>query len=239
MDTITLEENQIEDGQRLLDQLSWENVPIRAACWVKPWDQDRWSLYIATPLVEENGITEAYREMLRVLRSLGNLWISDSDIKLIGDKHSITREVLKQQQRFPGRTLMRSRLLGDLSIEDAYVYPPILGRDPTAAELRRVKKEVEQIARPEDVLLTEQREKKFRIQIISSGGSVEEAEQWIKRKRPQSPPQPPIRAGTVVKTWVIAYWGNNPEDDPNPLLLVEAPDGTRGLVLKNDTEPAQ
>ena len=47
MDTIALVDNQIDDGQRLLDGLSEEGIVVRAACWVKPAEEDRWSMYIA------------------------------------------------------------------------------------------------------------------------------------------------------------------------------------------------
>ena len=73
VDTITLVAEQIDDGQRLIDRLSRENLPVRSACWVKPIEQDRWSLYLATPLVDEKGSTSAYGEVYRVLRSLGNV----------------------------------------------------------------------------------------------------------------------------------------------------------------------
>jgi hypothetical protein len=73
MDTVTLVEAQIEDGQRLLDRLVEEGLVVRAACWVKPVEEDRWSLYIATPVVDEKGAAPAYRQVYRVLRSLGCL----------------------------------------------------------------------------------------------------------------------------------------------------------------------
>ena len=83
MDTVTLVETQIDDGQRLLDQLSDKDFVVKAACWVKPVEEDRWSLYLATPTVDEKGAAAAYRQVFGVLRSLGDAWITDSDIKLV------------------------------------------------------------------------------------------------------------------------------------------------------------
>jgi len=40
----------------------------------------------------------------------------------------------------------------------------------------------------------------------------------------------------VVKTWVAAHWGDKPAHDPNPVLQVEAPDGSQGLVFMDDTD---
>jgi len=62
------------------------------------------------------------------------------------------------------------------------------------------------------------------------------AEYWVRKRREQQ--KPPIPAGTVVSAEVAAWWGDKPEDDPNPLLRVEAPDGAQGLTLRENTEPA-
>jgi hypothetical protein len=238
MDTIMLVAEQIDEGQSLLARLARENIPIRAAGWVKPAEEDRWSLYLATPLVEGKGPTGAYREILRVIRQLGLHCLADSAVKLIGENHPIANELLDLLRRNSGRTAIRSRrpLLGGLPVDEVYVYPPTLGAAALALGQRRLKKPVEQLVRTEDVLLT-QEEKALRSQILASGVSLEDAEIGVRLKRPGPQPRPPIPAGTVVKSWVTAYWGDKPEDDPNPLLMVETPDGARGLVLKNDTEP--
>ena len=55
MDQVALVENQIDDGRRLLDQLAADGVVVRAACWVKPAEEDWWSLDLATPVIEEKG----------------------------------------------------------------------------------------------------------------------------------------------------------------------------------------
>ena len=102
MDTITLVDELIDDGRRLIDRLVQENIPVVMASWVKPVEEDRWSLYIATPLLDEKGATRAYREVYRVLRSLGNPWVTDSDISLVGQDDPITRDVLAIKRRFQG-----------------------------------------------------------------------------------------------------------------------------------------
>jgi hypothetical protein len=96
------------------------------ASWVKPVEEDRWSLYIATPLLDEKGAMRAYREVYRVLRSMGNPWVTDSDISLVGHDDPITRDLLDIKKRYPGRLPTRSRRpqLGSLAVEETYVYPP-------------------------------------------------------------------------------------------------------------------
>jgi hypothetical protein len=126
MDTVTLVENQIDDGQRLLTRLAEEGVDVRAACWGKPFDKHRWSLYIATPAVDEKGLLRAYGPVLRILRSLGDVSITDSDINLIGAKHPMAEAALAFR-RFPHKhpmpyppTPSESSLLGGIPLEGVY-----------------------------------------------------------------------------------------------------------------------
>ena len=134
MDTISLVENQITDGEQLLDRLTDDGVVIRAAYWVKPSEEDRWYLYIATPLVDQTGSATAYRKAFQVYRTLENPWITDSDIKLVGESHPTTKEVCDLLARHPGRTATRSRrpFLGGMPIEEVYIYPPVQAVDRRA-----------------------------------------------------------------------------------------------------------
>jgi hypothetical protein len=125
MDTVTLVENKIDEGQRLLDRLVEKGIVVRAACWLKPVEEDRWSLYIATPSVDEKGSLEAYSQLTPVLRSLGDGWLTSSDITLVGEKDPIVQDALDILRRFPHKTPIRSprSLVGRISVEEVYVYP--------------------------------------------------------------------------------------------------------------------
>lgn len=125
MDEVALVNHQIDDGQKLLTQLETEGFPVTAACWVKRFDKDRWSLTIATPLVNEQGSLAAYRRLLNVQRDLDADWIADSDIKLIGEEERLARDVIEFQKRFPGRVSQEVKypLVGDVRAEGLYVYP--------------------------------------------------------------------------------------------------------------------
>lgn len=116
---------QIDDGRTLLSHLEKEGFPITVACWVKPFDEDRWSLTIATPLVNEKGSLAAYRRLLGVQRESNTDWITDSDIALISENDRLAREVLNFQGRFPGRMAeeVNYPLVGDVPAERLYVYP--------------------------------------------------------------------------------------------------------------------
>jgi hypothetical protein len=124
MDTVVLVENQIEDGLRLLDRLREDGVVVSAACWVKPFEEDHWTLYIATPLVDEKGSLAAYGIVLSFLHSLGDAWITTSDVTLVSEKHPIVHDALDVLRRYPHRKPIRSprRMLGGLSVEEVYVY---------------------------------------------------------------------------------------------------------------------
>jgi hypothetical protein len=154
-------------------------------------------------------------------------------------KHPITKDVLEIRQRHSGGMATRSRrsVLGGIPVEEVYVYPPPPVSRRSGGEERRLKKGVEQVDRPEDFLLTPQ-ERVAVGQLVAQGMSEPQAHVWVRKRRERQAPRPRIPAGTVVKAWVAAHWGDKPEDDPNPLLRVEAPGGAQGLVFKDDTDPA-
>jgi len=238
VDTITLVDELIEDGQRLIDSLLGDRIPVRIACWVKPVEEDRWSLFIGTPLIDQKGAAQAYREVYRVLRGLGPTWVTDSDVKLIGESHPITKEILEIRQRFPGKGAARSRrpTLGGIPIEEIYVYPLIAQSSPLFLGQRKLKRDVKQIDRPEDFLLAPEDRLVVR-QLMAQGISEQQAYALVLERRQKGALRPPIPAGTIVKAWIAAHWGDSPEDDPNPLLRIEAEDGAHGITSKNDTDP--
>jgi hypothetical protein len=125
MDTNALVTEQIDDGQRLIGRLNASGVPVRAACWVKPAEEDRWSLYVVTPAVDTKGPTGAYREVYGVLRSLGAAWVTDSDVKLLGESSPVARQIIDLLRRNPGRSPVRSgrTMLGGVPVDEVYAYP--------------------------------------------------------------------------------------------------------------------
>jgi hypothetical protein len=126
MDTVPLVENQLEGGRVLLDRLAQEGVIVRAACWVKPVDEDRWSLYIATPSLDEKGPLGAYAQIIKLLGDLRYDWTTSSnDVSLVSAKHPLVEDALDLLRRFPHRAPIRSprSLLGGIPVEEVYVYP--------------------------------------------------------------------------------------------------------------------
>jgi hypothetical protein len=126
MDTVTLVENQIEEGQRLLGLLEEGEIPVRAACWVKPIDKDRWILYIATPIWDEKGPLDAYGQLTPILRAFEHDWLTSSDVTLVSGKHPIVKDAREILQRYPHWTKVKPprSLLGGIPVDgEVYVYP--------------------------------------------------------------------------------------------------------------------
>jgi hypothetical protein len=242
MDTDTLVESRIEDGQRLLSRLAASGFDVTAASWVKTGDDGRWSLYIASRAVDERGLAAAYSEAYGVLQSMDDSELSMFEVKLLSPQSPVARDVLEFQRRHPGRMPTRTRQpqLGNLAIEEAYIYPPPVQqrRGKITLEKRKLKTAVEQTARVDELVAPlSPQESRAKEQIVASGVSPAQADYWVRKKREEERERPPIPAGTVVNAQVAAWWGEKPEDDPNPLLLVQAPDGAQGLTFKNNTEP--
>ena len=125
MDTDTLVEEFIDDGQKLIEVLTENEIDVTAACWVKTSEEGAWFLYIATEEVDKNGLAAAYREVYQLLRTIASSQISASDIKLIGKSNPITENLLEIHDRYPNRIPTRSRSLrlASLGTEEIYPYP--------------------------------------------------------------------------------------------------------------------
>lgn len=122
MDTATLVDGQIAEGQQLIDHLRGNGIEVHAAVWVLTSAEGLWFLYIASPVVETAGQIDAYRRVFGELSRCPVQWISRSDIRLIGSQNPIALDAIAYQRnglptRFGGRTL------GKMIIEKAYIYP--------------------------------------------------------------------------------------------------------------------
>jgi hypothetical protein len=240
MDQNSLVNRRIDDGQKLLLQLTRDNFDVATAFWLKA-PEDAWAhLFIASRVVDQVGPGEAYRALQTSLERLPGLSISLAEIKLISVSNPLTSAARKLQRGAQGAVQLRGGQVGALSVEEAYLYPPFSRQKRSSVSLGKVRLQqpVEQTSRL-DVMLAplSQQESRALEQLVTSGVSPTQADYWVRKKREETREKQPIPAGTVVNARVAAWWGDNPEDDPNPLLLVEAPDGAQGLTFKNNTEP--
>ena len=129
MDRSTLVEMQIKEGQTLLERLAHEGIAVTAAGWVKESDGGDWYLYLATPLVGEDGATRpAYGRVNAVIRTMEEegFRMDPFDKKVVGPHDPIAKDMGAHRQARPGGspTQFRGSRLGELYVEEAYIYPP-------------------------------------------------------------------------------------------------------------------
>lgn len=128
MDQVTLVDELKVDGRKLVDQLSQKNFDVTVAFWLKASDETDWFLYIASKVVDEFGRREAYQRLNAAIHDvIPRLLVSLFDVKLIETDSPIAKDVLKVLRQYPGRVPTRygGPQLGDMSIEEAYIYPPL------------------------------------------------------------------------------------------------------------------
>src|SRR5438105_4103713 len=95
MDTNTLVENQIDYGKRLIEDLPRHGFEVATAFWLHATEDDRWSFYIVSPLVDSEGPLQAYRRLNPLVRAMPQpYWIDPLAIKLIGPDDPIAKDVL-------------------------------------------------------------------------------------------------------------------------------------------------
>src|SRR5437016_742086 len=103
MDTDTLVEKLIDDGQKLVDRLPQDGFDVTAAFWLKPAEADQWYFYMASPVVEREGLSVAYRRLHALIRGMPQpFWIDPLEVKLIGASNPITQDVLDIHKRTSG-----------------------------------------------------------------------------------------------------------------------------------------
>lgn len=242
MDQTLLVDKRIEDGHKLILQLLRDNVDVTAAFWLKG-PEDPWPhLFISSALVQDDGPLEGYRAVQASLEKLPGTCVSLTDIKVIGVRNAFAGEVKLRLRKSGSNSSIHDRggMLANVAVEELYIYPPVSRqkRGPLALGKRRLKAPVEQTNGVDQLLAPlSPQESRALEQIVVSGVSPTQADYWVRKKRQEAMKRPPIPAGTIVNARVTAWWGDKPEDDSNPLLLVEAPDGTQGLTFLDHTEP--
>ena len=139
MDHDAVVSEQTESGKRLIQALLADGFEVRLAFWAKPTDEGKWFLYLASPVVDEKGPTAAYRLIHDVMRKVPDLWIDPLDVKVVGLNDSLTEAALavtkprvpagpyavQNPKPYPGMTRFGGSTLGGVSIDGAYIYPPL------------------------------------------------------------------------------------------------------------------
>lgn len=126
MDKEPLVNDQINAGAEFVNQLR-EQLPVDYALWVKESEERQWSLYIVSSQVDDRNFDVAYGTILQVAGAMTYpKRIDPFQVKIISMDDPVAKAVKDFYERYPAKlaTHYGLRHLGNLAIEDAYIYPP-------------------------------------------------------------------------------------------------------------------
>ena len=129
MDQVPLVAGQMEDGQRFVDWLTRDGIPVAAAAWVRESEEGPWFFYLVTPLVTKDGGTlSAYGLVNEVMQRIPQpFWVDPLEYKVIAPDGSVGKAILDLHRQYPGLfpRWYKGAHLGGRPIEAAYIYPPV------------------------------------------------------------------------------------------------------------------
>lgn len=128
MDTVTLVNDMIGDGQKVVERLVRDGFEVTTAFWLKDAENGQWYFYVASPVVEQERLPRGYSRLHTIIRRMPQTHCIDPlEVKLVGRDEPITKDVLAVHQRSPGPAVCPIRWggtrLGNVSVEGAYLYP--------------------------------------------------------------------------------------------------------------------
>lgn len=129
MDSEVLVENRIEDGRKLIDELDRNNFDVTVAFWVRTSEEASWFLYIGSNSVDPAKIGDSYRTLYSCLSRISGPSLTISEVRLIHTTNPIAQNALAVRDRHAGRgpSHFHGKRLGNLSIDEAYIYPRAAG----------------------------------------------------------------------------------------------------------------
>jgi len=117
-----------DTGETIASNCAAAGIDVTAAFWVKPSEDGQWYLYLASRDVEDRGLGEAFRRVFDAIRQISPPPQIDTlgSLKLIGATNPITKDILSIQSRYPASlsSWYRGRQLGNMAIDEAYLYRP-------------------------------------------------------------------------------------------------------------------
>jgi len=133
MDTAPLVEDEIKDGQKLIEQLLRDGFDVTIAFWIRfPFEETTgpW-FYIVSKTVDQEGLQAAYRAIHESLHRIPAPWgpwnsvSAMSELKLVGVNDPLAKAVLAFRDRYPGRNRFRRPDIANYQVEELYIYPPV------------------------------------------------------------------------------------------------------------------
>lgn len=122
MGQAVLVDRQIEGGEERIRQIRDAGIDVTAAFWLKASDDDRWYLYIASTDVDQHGATNTYRKTYAATSRKRIPWVDFFQLKLIRTDNPLAKAAIDRTgPDLP--TVYQQSFLGDVSIDEAYIYP--------------------------------------------------------------------------------------------------------------------
>jgi hypothetical protein len=117
---------QIDAGAEFIRDFD-DYAPVSVAFWVAPAESEQRYLYIASDDINDTNTHAAYGEVLRRMSGKKGPWLDPFQIKLVNTSDRIAQEAIEIRDRYstPLPTRYGGSSLGGLSVEGAYIYPPV------------------------------------------------------------------------------------------------------------------
>jgi len=128
MVTGPLVDEQIEDGQKLLDQLVAEGIELMAVCWVrlKESEEHEWKFYIISDRLGQERAKDARLAIIEAIHKMPepqSPWFAGFQLCLADLNDRVAKDVLAFRARYPGRKWLPGTNVNSKTIEQAYIYP--------------------------------------------------------------------------------------------------------------------
>ena len=100
-------------------------MPVEVAFWIRPADEDSWTLCIASRKIDEKTFDLGYGEVLRLAQKMKSPYVDPFRVKLLRTNDPATVAALNIHRRFPGNmaTRFRGEEFGGTPVKGVYIYP--------------------------------------------------------------------------------------------------------------------
>jgi hypothetical protein len=124
MDQGPLVSEETEAGAELVRRFH-AHMPVTAAFWIKPIDDGRWMLCIASDKIDDANYDLGHGEVLRLAQEMKSPYIDPFQVKLLRADDPLTLAALDIHRRYPGRsaTWFGGKEFGGMSVERTYICP--------------------------------------------------------------------------------------------------------------------
>jgi hypothetical protein len=130
--------DRLENGRLLVEHLRHSGFEVAAAFWAQLSEEERWFLYLASPVVDRQGQAAAYRTVYTAIQRMPELGIEPFEVRLVGTDDAMAKAAMEairprmasgpfavpNPKPYPGLTRFGGASLGGVSVDGVYIYPP-------------------------------------------------------------------------------------------------------------------